>query len=322
MVSKHFEDIKIKFAEDSDNKAKIVAEPFERGYAVTIGNALRRTLMTSVPGAAIVSVKIEGADHEFSVLEGVLEDVSDIILNLKGVIFKIVNDGPEQISLSLKGPMEFKAKQIQELINDFEVLNPDHLIATLNDKAELNIDIRISRGKGYYGANRNKRSDDVIGTIPMDSIFNPISNVSWQVEPIATSTEGHERLIMTVESNGATKPKDAMNHSANILRQHMQFFMFDDSLSIKAVNDDEINEALQLKNILSKTIDEMELSVRSHNCLQAAGIFKISELVSKEESEMLKYKNFGRKSLTELVEKLSQLGLSFGMDIKDLMETE
>ena len=322
MVSKHFEDIKIKFAEDSDNKAKIVAEPFERGYAVTIGNALRRTLMTSVPGAAIVSVKIEGADHEFSVLEGVLEDVSDIILNLKGVIFKIINDGPEQISLSLEGPMEFKAKQIQELINDFEVLNPDHLIATLNDKAKLNIDIRISRGKGYYGANRNKRSDDVIGTIPMDSIFNPISNVSWQVEPIATSTEGHERLIMTVESNGATKPKDAMNHSANILRQHMQFFMFDDSLSIKAVNDDEINEALQLKNILSKTIDEMELSVRSHNCLQAAGIFKISELVSKEESEMLKYKNFGRKSLTELVEKLSQLGLSFGMDIKDLMETE
>ena len=200
--------------------------------------------------------------------------------------------------------------------------SPLHLIATLNDKAKLNIDIRISRGKGYYAANRNKRSDDVIGTIPMDSIFNPISNVSWQVEPIATSTEGHERLIMTVESNGATKPKDAMNHSANILRQHMQFFMFDDSLSIKAVNDDEINEALQLKNILSKTIDEMELSVRSHNCLQAAGIFKISELVSKEESEMLKYKNFGRKSLTELVEKLSQLGLSFGMDIKDLMETE
>ena len=322
MVSKHFDDIKIKFAEDEDNKAKMIAEPFERGYAVTVGNALRRTLMTSVPGAAIVSIKIEGADHEFSVLEGVLEDVSDIILNLKGVIFKIINDGPEQISLSLEGPTEFKAKDIQALINDFEVLNPNHLIATLNDKAKLNIDIRISRGKGYYAANRNKRSDDVIGTIPMDSIFNPISNVSWQVEPIATSTEGHERLIMTVESNGATKPKDAMNHSANILRQHMQFFMFDDSLSIKAVNDDEINEALQLKNILSKTIDEMELSVRSHNCLQAAGIFKISELVSKEESEMLKYKNFGRKSLTELVEKLSQLGLSFGMDIKDLMETE
>ena len=322
MASKHFEDIKIKFTEDTDNLVKIVAEPFERGYGVTIGNALRRTLMTSVPGAAIVSVKINGADHEFSVLKGILEDVSDIILNLKGVIFKIINDGPEQVSLSLKGPKEFKAKDINELINDFEVLNPDHLIATLNDKATLDIDIRIARGKGYSVADKNRRSDDTIGTIPMDSIFNPISNVSWNVDPIATSTENQERLTMTIESNGATKPKDAMNHSANILRQQMQFFMFDDSLSIKAVNDDEINEALQLKTILSKTIDEMELSVRSHNCLQAAGIFKISELVSKEESEMLKYKNFGRKSLTELVEKLGQLGLSFGMDIAELMESE
>ena len=317
MSSKHFEDIKINFTDDTDNSVKIVAEPFERGYGVTIGNALRRTLMTSVPGAAIVSVKIDGADHEFSVLKGVLEDVSDIILNLKSVIFKIINDGPEQISLSLEGPLEFKAKHIADKINDFEVLNPDHLIATLNDKGKLNIDIRIARGKGYSIADNNKRSDDTIGTIPMDSIFNPISNVSWNVESIATSTEGQERLTMTVESNGATKPKDAMNHSANILRQQMQFFMFDDSLSIKAVND-----ALQLKNILLKTIDEMELSVRSHNCLQAAGINQISELVSKEESEMLKYKNFGRKSLTELTAKLGELGLSFGMDITELMESE
>ena len=322
MISKHFEDIKIKFTEDEDCHAKMVAEPFDRGYAVTLGNALRRTLMTSVPGAAIVSIKIDGVQHEFSSIDGILEDVSDIVLNLKEVIFKTINDGPEQISLSLEGPTEFKAKHINDLINDFEVLNPNHVIATLNDKAKLDMEIRISRGKGYYNANKNKRSDDVIGTIPMDSIFNPITNVSWNVEPIATSTEGQERLIMSVTSNGATKPKDAMNHSANILRQHMQFFMFDDSLSIKAVNDDEINEALQLKNILSKTIDEMELSVRSHNCLQAAGIYKISELVSKEESEMLKYKNFGRKSLTELVAKLQELGLKFGMDIKDLMEIE
>ena len=221
MSSKHFEDIKINFTDDTDNSVKIVAEPFERGYGVTIGNALRRTLMTSVPGAAIVSVKIDGADHEFSVLKGVLEDVSDIILNLKSVIFKIINDGPEQISLSLEGPLEFKAKHIADKINDFEVLNPDHLIATLNDKGKLNIDIRIARGKGYSIAEGNKRSDDTIGTIPMDSIFNPISNVSWNVESIATSTEGQERLTMTVESNGATKPKDAMNHSANILRQQI-----------------------------------------------------------------------------------------------------
>ena len=322
MVSKHFEDIKIKFVEDTDTTAELVAEPFERGYGVTVGNALRRTLMTSVPGAAIVSVKIDGVDHEFSSIDGILEDVSDIILNLKEVIFKTVNDGPEQISLSLEGPTEFTAKNIADKITDFEVLNPEHLIATIGKNSKLDIDIRIARGKGYSNAKKNKRSDDAIGTIPMDSIFNPISKVSWSVEPIATSTEGEERLIMNVVSNGATKPKDAMNHSANILRQKMQFFMFDDSLSIKAVNDDEINEALELKNILSKSIDEMELSVRSHNCLQAAGIYQISELVSKEESAMLKYKNFGRKSLTELVAKLNQLGLKFGMDIKELMEME
>ena len=322
MNSKHFEDIKIKFIEDSDTTIKIVAEPFDRGYAVTVGNALRRTLMTSVPGAAITSIKIEGVQHEFSSIEGVLEDVSDIILNMKEVIFKTINDGPEQIQLALKGPMKFKAKDIGKLLNDFEILNPNHLIATLNDKASIDIDIRVSRGKGYYSANRNKRSDDVIGTIPIDSIFNPITNVSWEVESIPTSTDGQERLIMSVDSNGATKPKDAMNHSANILRQQIQYFMFDDSLNIKAVNDDEINEALQLKGILLKSIDEMELSVRSHNCLQAAGIYEISELVSKDEGEMLKYKNFGRKSLTELVEKLGQLGLRFGMDIKELMEVE
>ena len=147
-------------------------------------------------------------------------------------------------------------------------------------------------------------------------------SIHEDVEAIPTSTEGQERLIMTVKSNGAIKPKDAINHSANILRQQIQYFMFDDSLNIKAVNDDEINEALELKGILSKSIDEMELSVRSHNCLQAAGIYQISELVSKDEGEMLKYKNFGRKSLTELVEKLNELGLRFGMDIKELMEVE
>jgi DNA-directed RNA polymerase subunit alpha len=322
MSGTNFEEIKIKFIEDTDSHAKIIAGPFDRGYGVTVGNALRRGLMTSIPGSAIVSVKIEGVQHEFSNIKGVLEDVSDIILNLKEIIFKNINDGPEEISLSLKGPMEFKGKHIEEKINDFTVLNPDHLIATLNAKSELNLDIRIARGKGYSNSLKNKRSDDVIGTIPMDSIFNPITNVSWDVEPITSSTEEQESLTMSVTSNGATKPKDAMNYTANLLRQQIQHFMFDDSLKIKEVNDDEINEALQLKGILSKSIDEMELSVRSHNCLQAAGIYEISELVSKDEGAMLKYKNFGRKSLTELCEKLSDLGLRFGMDIKELMETE
>ena len=156
MVSKHFEDIKIKFTDDTDTTATLVAEPFERGYGVTVGNALRRTLMTSVPGAAIVSIKIDGIDHEFSSIDGILEDVSDIVLNLKEVIFKTINDGPEQISLSLEGPTEFTAQDIADKISDFEVLNPKHLIATLNNKAKLNIDIRISRGKGYSNSKKIK----------------------------------------------------------------------------------------------------------------------------------------------------------------------
>ena len=169
---------------------------------------------------------------------------------------------------------------------------------------QLLFEIRISRGKGYTTAVKNKRTDDALGTIAIDSIFNPITNVSWDVQPIATSTEGHERLIMEIDSDGSTSPKDAINHAANITRQKLAYFMFNDSSAIKAVNEEEMNEALEIKGILTKSIDEMELSVRSHNCLQVAGIKTIGELVSKEESEMLKFKNFGRKSLTELQEKI------------------
>ena len=183
-------------------------------------------------------------------------------------------------------------------------------------------EIRICRGKGYTSAEKNKRPDDALGTIPIDSIFNPIINVSWDVQPIATSTEGYERLTMEIKTDGSTSPKDAINHAANITRQKLAFFMFNDSSAIKAVNEEEINEALEIKGILTKSIDEMELSVRSHNCLQAAGIRTIGELVSKEESEMLKFKNFGRKSLTELQEKLGELELNFGMDINQYLDTE
>ena len=320
MVTKHFDDIKIEFKESTETYAKLVAEPFDRGYAVTVGNGLRRVLMTSVPGAAITSIKIDGVQHEFSNVDGVLEDISDIILNLKEVMFKVINDGPELISVKLQGPTEFTAKDIQNVTNDFEVLNKDHCIATINKKIKIDIDIRISRGKGYSPAQKNKRNDDALGTIQIDALFNPITRVSWNVESIPTSTEEQERLILEIDSNGATSPKDALNHSANILRHHMQYFMFDDSPQIKAVNDEEINEAIELRSILSKSIDEMELSVRSHNCLQAAGIYYIADLVSKEESEMLKYKNFGRKSLTELGEKLDELSLKFGMDISSYIE--
>lgn len=320
--SNYFEDIEIDFIKDSDTYAKIVIEPFDRGYGVTIGNSLRRALLTSIPGAAITSIKIDGVSHEFTTIKDIHEDVTDIILNLKGVRFKMQDEGPELVMVELQGPCEFTGSDIANVSKQFEVLNPKHHIATITEEKTLVFEIRISRGKGYSPAIKNKRQDDTLGTIPIDAIFNPVTNVSWDVQPIATSTEGHERLTLEVSSDGSTTPKDAINHAAGITRQHLAYFMFNDSSALKAVNEEEINEALEIKGILTKSIDEMELSVRSHNCLQAAGIRTIGELVAKEESEMLKFKNFGRKSLTELQEKLGELELHFGLDVKSYMDTE
>ena len=322
MNNKYFQDIKVTIDEESKNKATFSAEPFERGYGVTIGNGLRRTLLTALPGASITSFKIDGVSHEFTTLKGVSEDICDIILNLKKVRFKLTDDSASSdlINFDIQGPTSFKASKLNEYLNEFEVLNGKEHIATINSKEKINFEIRVSRGKGYATADKNKRSDDAINTIPIDSIYNPITNVAWDVQTLPASIDGHEKLTLEVESDGSTTAKDALNHAAKIMAQHLSFFLFDDSASIRAVNDEELNEALEVKSILSKSIDEMELSVRSHNCLQAAGIYTIAELVSKEESEMLKFKNFGRKSLTELTEKLTALELRFGMDISIYME--
>ena len=320
--NKYFQEIDIQFIKESKTHAIIVAEPFDRGHGVTIGNTLRRALLTSIPGAAITSIKIDGANHEFTTIKGVLEDVSDLILNLKEVRFNMLDEGPELVTVELQGPCKFTGADIGNKSKLFEVINPEHHIATITAEKNLLFEIRISRGKGYTTAVKNKRPDDALGTIPIDSIFNPITNVAWDVQPIATSTEDHERLTLEINSDGSTTPKDAINHAANMTRQKLAYFMFNDSNAIKAVNEEEMNETLEIKGILTKSIDEMELSVRSHNCLQAAGIRTIGELVSKEESEMLKFKNFGRKSLTELQEKLGELELNFGMDVTQYLEAE
>ena len=319
-MTKHFDDIVVNIENESEDFIKVVAEPFERGHGVTMGNTLRRALLTSVPGAAITSLHIDGVSHEFTNIKGIKEDISEIILNLKDVRFKAIGDGPELVSINLEGSCNFTGSDIQKQLAEFEVLNSDCHIATITDKIQFSIDLRISRGKGYTTAENNKRKDDTLETIPIDSIFNPINNVKWEVQPIETSILNEERLILEVHSDGSSSPKDAINHAADISRQHLAFFMFNDSSAIKAINEEEVNEALELKTILSKSIDEMELSVRSHNCLQAAGIETIGSLVSKDESVMLKYKNFGRKSLTELQEKLGELNLHFGMDISKYME--
>ena len=321
MSNKYFQDIKIDFIEETKTMSKIVAEPFERGYGVTIGNGLRRTLLTALPGAAVTSIKIDGVAHEFSTIEGVSEDVSEIILNLKKIRFKMSDDATsELITFDFEGPGDLTSGVLNDYLNDFEVINKKNHIATLNKKSKLSFELRVSRGKGYSPSEKNKRPDDNLGTICIDAIYNPVVNVSWEVEPIAASTEGHERLVMSVFSDGSSSPRDCINHASNIMRQHLGYFLFNDSKTIKAVNDEELNIALEIKSTLLKTIDEMELSVRSHNCLQAAGIKTIGELVSKEENEMLKFKNFGRKSLTELTEKLDELNLKFGMNVDNYLQ--
>ena len=321
MTNKYFQDLKIDFVEETKTHSKIVAEPFERGYGVTIGNGLRRTLLTALPGAAVTSIKIDGVSHEFSTIDGVAEDVSEMILNIKKIRFKMSDEASsELISFEFDGPGELTANVFNDYLNDFEVINKKNHIATINKKCKLSFEIRISRGKGYSPSEKNKRPDDNLGTICIDAIYNPVVNVSWDVEPIASSTEGHERLVMIVTSDGSSSPRDCVNHASHIMRQHLGYFLFNDSKTIKAVNDEELNVALEIKSTLLKTIDEMELSVRSHNCLQAAGIKTIGELVSKEENEMLKFKNFGRKSLTELTEKLNELNLKFGMNVNNYLQ--
>jgi len=320
--SKHFSDIDVKVLNEAENSLELEAQPFERGYGVTVGNSLRRILLTSIPGAAITSIKIDGVQHEFTSIDGVKEDLTEIVLNLKELRFFMKEEGPETINFSIQGPTKMTGKNLNEHLNDFEVINTKHHIAEITNDRKLDFEMRVQRGKGYSLAANNKRTDDTIGSIAVDALYNPILNVTWNVEPIATSSEGHEKLTLSIESDGSTTPKDAINHAANIARQHYAFFLFDDSQSIKAVDDKELSEALEVKNLLLKTIDEMELSVRSHNCLQAAGIKTIGELVSKDESQMLKFKNFGRKSLTELVAKLSELNLEFGMDISQYMSIE
>ena len=323
MSVKYFNDLNIKFEDDKKNYAKISVEPFDRGYAVTVGNALRRTLLTALPGAAITSIKIDGVSHEFSTIDGVSEDLPDIILNFKKIRFKMNEEHASEL-ISFKIDFDssgvFKAEELNNYLNNFSVINGSLPIMTFNKKTSLEVEIRVSRGKGYVGSESNKRSDDTLGTIAIDSIFNPVLNVAWEVIPIPASTEGQERLLMEVDTDGSTSAKDCINHASSILIQHLSFFMFDDATRIKAIDNEEANQAIEIKSTLMKSIDEMELSVRSHNCLQAAGIHQISDLVSKDESEMLKFKNFGRKSLTELNEKLGELNLKFGMDISQYMK--
>ena len=323
MAKKELE-INVDFKDEtkSGDKGSFSLQPLERGYGTTLGNAMRRVLLTSIPGAAITHLKIDGVQHEFSTIKGVKEDVADIIMNLKKVRFRLMDNEPDKITLKLKGKKVFTAQDIQDASDQYEILNPEEYITEINSSGKMDIELRVGIGKGYVPSEGNDKPNLPLGTLSIDSIFNPVTNVTFNVQPVPGAKESIEILSLDVATDGSITAKDAVSYSATYLREHLKFVEAISNPSVLEISDGVSDETMALRKLLNQTIDEMELSVRSYNCLQAAGIKYIHELVSKEENQMLKYKNFGRKSLTELIEKLDSMGLHFGMEVDKIMAEE
>jgi len=295
---------------------KFIVQPLERGFGATIGNAFRRVLLSSIPGAAITTFRVDGVLHEFSTIPGVKEDVSTIVLNLKQVRLKLIDKKPDKISIHLKGPKTFTARDIQEQSTDFEVLNPDWHIATLNADADFTIELRIGRGRGYVPAEENRMPDLPLGAIPIDAVFTPVVRVTYTVENTRVGQRiDYERLILEISTDGSITPDDALSFAGKILRDHIQLFINFDIDTEEEESQEVDEESIRIRKLLKMSVDELELSVRSHNCLMAANIKTIGDLVRRDEQEMLKFRNFGRKSLSELSKILEEKGIHFGMDV-------
>jgi DNA-directed RNA polymerase subunit alpha len=303
---------------------KFTLQPLERGYGVTLGNSLRRVILSSLPGSAIVAVKFNGILHEFSTIPGVVEDVAEIILNLKQVRLKLINKKPNKIDISIHGEGEFTAADIQKQSADVEILNPELHIASLNKNAKLDIELRVGRGKGFVPAVENKSPEYTIGIIPIDAIYTPIKNIKYEVENVRIGDKNdYEKLTFEVWTDGSITPDDALTQSSKILRDHIQLFInLDLEPEEKQAEVQKDTEKERIKKILMTSVNDLELSVRAHNCLVAANIKTIADLVRREESEMLKFRNFGRKSLSELTEIVENLGLEFGMDVDKFIKQE
>jgi len=303
---------------------KFSLQPLERGYGVTLGNSLRRVLISSLPGAAITSVKFTGVLHEFTTIEGVVEDVSEIILNLKQVRLKLLEKKPETIKFSFDGAVEFTAADIQKSSQEIEILNPELHIATLNKEAKFDVELTVGKGFGYVPAIQNTVSEQSIGVIPIDSIFTPVANVKYEIENVRIGDRNDfEKLVLEVETDGSITPEDGLTEAAKILREHIQLFInFDIDQEEEQTVSKKDSEKERIKKILLTNVDDLELSVRSHNCLKSADINILGDLVRKDESEMLKFRNFGRKSLAELTEIVENFGLEFGMDVDSYINDE
>ena len=313
---------------DGKRRATFVAEPLERGFGLTLGNALRRVLLSSLQGAAVTSIKIENVLHEFSSLAGVREDVTDIVLNVKQIALRMQGEGPKRLQLSATGPAEVKAGDIA-VSGDIEVMNKDLVICHLDEGATLNMELTADTGKGYVPATANRPVDAPIGLIPVDALYSPVRQVSYKVDPTRVGQDlDYDRLTLTVETDGTVTPEDAVGYAGRILQDQLALFVhFDDATAVRASQP--IGQAVapveqgaatggdaqQINRYLLKKVDELELSVRSANCLKNDNIIYIGDLVGKTEAEMLRTPNFGRKSLNEIKEVLSSMGLRLGMEI-------
>ncbi len=297
------------------HRVTLIAEPLERGFGNTLGNALRRVLLSSLQGAAVTSIQIEGALHEFSTIPGVLEDVPDIILNIKTLAIRLHSDGPRKIRLNVTKGGPVYASQIT-CPSDVEILSPEVHICTLNEGATLNMELTVELGKGYVTADHNRKEDMPIGTIPIDSIFSCVRNVSYKVEDTRVGqVTDYDKLSLTVETDGSIKAEDAVAYAARIMQDQLQMFInFDEPGAVDHKSEE--TEIPFNRNLLRK-VEELELSVRSANCLKNENIVYIGDLVQKSEGEMLRTPNFGRKSLNEIKEVLVQMGLELGMNVPD-----
>ena len=309
--------------ECTDTYGRFVLQPLERGYGVTIGNSFRRVLLSSLPGTAITAVKIAGVDHEYASLDGVSEDIYNIILNLKGVRFKQVEQSSGVINVQVKGPGTFTAGNINDATAEFEVLNTDHHIATLSEGSSIEIELRLSRGKGYLTSEETGAEEETdISVIPVDAIFTPIKSVKYNVENVRVGQRtDYEKLVMEVVTDGSVNPKEALTIAGKILKDHIEKFITEKIDEPFKQEEDEVDsEKLRVASLLKTSIEDLNLSVRAYNCLKSANINSIGELVSKNESELLKFRNFGRKSLAELTEVIEEKNLQFGMDVSKYLD--
>lgn len=312
---------KVIMHKETDNYGLFEFSPLEKGYGVTVGNAMRRVLLSSLEGYAITSVKIPGVDHEFTTIKGVVEDITEMILNLKQVRFKRVVEGEEseKIYISVKSKEEFTAGDIMKFTNAFEVLNPDLVICNMEPFVNLEIEMTVDKGRGYVPSEENLPADAPIGLVPIDSIFTPIKNVKYHVEDFRVEQRtDFEKLVFEVTTDGSIHPEEALKEAAKIMIQHLVLFsdesiLLDTQVKTKTAEVDE--NTLHMRKVLKTSLADLDLSVRAYNCLKAAEIRTLGELVSYNIEDLLKFRNFGKKSLTELEEFVREKGLSFGMDI-------